>query len=167
MAEVRLPFKNPHKTVKRNKTLKQILVLERERADRLARERRDRIEREAFHAANELAAGRQPPPAQDVPEELCTCTFPESGAGMLTLDDRCVRASAAVPPPAEEVLRRDWPRSELSPSFVSMLSRQAPYVDPKSTLRFHNAEIYELIKTFSPGVIQSYLAIRGDEAILT
>lgn len=37
----------------------------------------------------------------------------------------------------------------------------APYTDPKTGLRYHSAEVYEIIKTFGPGVDQAYLALRG------
>lgn len=43
---------------------------------------------------------------------------------------------------------------------------KAPYVDPRSMLRYHNAEIYEIIKTFQPAVIQTYLAVRGRGLLL-
>ncbi|CAO1627680.1 unnamed protein product [Sympodiomycopsis kandeliae] len=37
----------------------------------------------------------------------------------------------------------------------------APYTDPKTGLRYHSAEIYEIIKEFPPGVDTAYLALRG------
>ncbi|KAK0539728.1 chromatin-remodeling complex subunit ies6 [Tilletia horrida] len=37
-----------------------------------------------------------------------------------------------------------------------------PYTDPKTRLRYHNAEIYAVIRRFGPGVDQQYLALRGD-----
>ena len=43
---------------------------------------------------------------------------------------------------------------------------QAKYVDPKSTLRYHNPEIYEVVKGFQPAVIQAYLAVRGQGVVL-
>ncbi|ORY81749.1 hypothetical protein BCR35DRAFT_265619, partial [Leucosporidium creatinivorum] len=43
---------------------------------------------------------------------------------------------------------------------------EAPYTDPKSTLRYHNAEVYEVLKTFQPAVIQTYLAVRGQGVVL-
>lgn len=38
----------------------------------------------------------------------------------------------------------------------------APYTDPKSGLRYHSVEVYEIIKQFGPGVDNAYLSIRGD-----
>ncbi|PWN27725.1 hypothetical protein BDZ90DRAFT_220149, partial [Jaminaea rosea] len=42
----------------------------------------------------------------------------------------------------------------------------APYTDPKTGLRYHSAEIYEVLKTFGPGVDQAYLGLRGRKATL-
>lgn len=47
-----------------------------------------------------------------------------------------------------------------------MSGGQAKYVDPKSTLRYHNTEVYEVLKTFQPAVIQSYLEVRGQGVVL-
>lgn len=38
----------------------------------------------------------------------------------------------------------------------------APYTDPKSGLRYHSVEVYEIIKQFGPGVDNAYLSLRGD-----
>ncbi|PWY98027.1 hypothetical protein BCV70DRAFT_238964 [Testicularia cyperi] len=38
----------------------------------------------------------------------------------------------------------------------------APYTDPKSKLRYHSVEVYDIIKTFGPGVDNAYLSLRGD-----
>lgn len=42
----------------------------------------------------------------------------------------------------------------------------APYTDPRSHLRYHNPEIYALIKQFGPSTEQGYLSIRGSGAVL-
>lgn len=43
---------------------------------------------------------------------------------------------------------------------------QAKYQDPRSTLRYHNAKVYEVLRTFQPAVIQAYLAVRGQGVVL-
>ena len=43
---------------------------------------------------------------------------------------------------------------------------QAKYTDPKSTLRYHNPEVYDVLRTFQPAVIQAYLAVRGQGVVL-
>jgi len=67
-------------------------------------------------------------------------------------------------------LRRSPPGPPLSflddRATFARCSSQAPYTDPKSTLRYHNAEVYEVLKTFQPAVIQTYLAVRGQGVVL-
>ncbi|KAL8276191.1 hypothetical protein RQP46_011403 [Phenoliferia psychrophenolica] len=53
-----------------------------------------------------------------------------------------------------------------SKKYCDVTGLEAPYVDPRSTLRYHNAEIYEVIKTFQPAVIQTYLSVRGSGVVL-
>ncbi|KAI7956435.1 hypothetical protein MJO28_003530 [Puccinia striiformis f. sp. tritici] len=54
------------------------------------------------------------------------------------------------------------PPSVIPPKkYCDITGLEAPYVDPKTRLRYHNAEVYELIRTFGPGLDQSYLSLRG------
>ncbi|EFP88654.1 uncharacterized protein PGTG_14859 [Puccinia graminis f. sp. tritici CRL 75-36-700-3] len=54
------------------------------------------------------------------------------------------------------------PPSVIPPKkYCDITGLEAPYIDPKSRLRYHNAEVYELIRTFGPGLDQSYLSLRG------
>ncbi|KAK4051097.1 chromatin-remodeling complex subunit ies6 [Microbotryomycetes sp. JL221] len=50
--------------------------------------------------------------------------------------------------------------------YCDITGLEAHYVDPKSNLRYHNSEIYQLIKTFQPGVSQAYLSLRGQAVVL-
>ncbi|CEQ39693.1 SPOSA6832_01247, partial [Sporobolomyces salmonicolor] len=50
--------------------------------------------------------------------------------------------------------------------YCDVTGLEAKYVDPKSTLRYHNPEVYEVIKSFQPAVIQAYLAVRGQGVVL-
>jgi len=50
--------------------------------------------------------------------------------------------------------------------YCDVTGLEAKYTDPKSTLRFHNPEVYEVIKTFQPAVIQAYLGLRGQGVVL-
>ncbi|XP_058058314.1 INO80 complex subunit C [Anopheles bellator] len=42
----------------------------------------------------------------------------------------------------------------------------APYTDPHSKLRFHNAEEYQTIRTFPMDLTAGYLALRGATSIV-
>lgn len=42
----------------------------------------------------------------------------------------------------------------------------APYTDPKTRLRYHNGEIFAVLRTLGPGLSESYLAARGAHTVL-
>ncbi|KWU41932.1 hypothetical protein RHOSPDRAFT_22040, partial [Rhodotorula sp. JG-1b] len=50
--------------------------------------------------------------------------------------------------------------------YCDITGLEAKYQDPRSTLRYHNAEVYEVLRTFQPAVIQAYLAVRGQGVVL-
>ena len=50
--------------------------------------------------------------------------------------------------------------------YCDVTGLEAPYRDPKSQLRYHNAEIYSLVRTFGPSAHQAYLSVRGSAAVL-
>ena len=107
-----------------------------------------------------------------------------------SMGHRCVGGGSSECDTSQEVVRCDRIGGERSAALVSALGvrglihwfvsltplpppypffpiRKAPYTDPHSTLRYHNAEVYEVIKTFQPGVVQAYLGVRGMAAKLT
>ncbi|GAA6009008.1 hypothetical protein JCM11491_005710 [Sporobolomyces phaffii] len=155
------PFKNPHYdrkstgqiSSKRNKSLKQILVLERERIDHVLERTKlgilgpdceqpmDTTDAETKTQAERDAADR----ARERREEQLMQAF-----------SRVVSYSSVEAPP-----------SLLPPKkYCDVTGLEAKYVDPKSTLRYHNPEMYELVKTFQPAVIQAYLGVRGQGVVL-
>ncbi|GAA6008688.1 Ies6p [Rhodotorula paludigena] len=50
--------------------------------------------------------------------------------------------------------------------YCDITGLEAKYTDPKSTLRYHNPEVYDILRTFQPAVIQAYLAVRGQGVVL-
>ncbi|KAH8928123.1 hypothetical protein BT69DRAFT_1277323 [Atractiella rhizophila] len=59
------------------------------------------------------------------------------------------------------------PPSLLPPKkYCDVTGLEAKYVDPKTQLRYHSVEIYEVIKGFHPHTIQSYLELRGRGVVL-
>ncbi|KAI0233338.1 Co-chaperone, partial [Massospora cicadina] len=45
--------------------------------------------------------------------------------------------------------------------YCDITGLEAPYLDPKTNLRYHSAEIYQVIKSFSVEIPQDYLGIRN------
>ncbi|AXA49962.1 INO80 complex subunit C [Malassezia restricta] len=84
-------------------------------------------------------------------------------------------ADSEVPAPREEGPLRDVPTytsvqappSLLPPKrYCDLTGLMAPYTDPKTRLRYHSAEVYQIIKGFAPGADNAYLALRGDASQL-
>ncbi|KAI8800417.1 ino eighty subunit 6, partial [Cladochytrium replicatum] len=48
-----------------------------------------------------------------------------------------------------------------SKRYCDITGLVAPYVDPKSGLRYHNADIYRFIKLLPAHSVQSYLGLRN------
>ncbi|KAL1303362.1 hypothetical protein AAFC00_006759 [Neodothiora populina] len=50
--------------------------------------------------------------------------------------------------------------------YCDLTGLPAPYQDPKTGLRYHNSEIYAVLKTLSTTQVQEYLAARGANTVL-
>lgn len=50
--------------------------------------------------------------------------------------------------------------------YCDITGLPAPYTDPKTRLRYHNKEVFEVVRTLSQGVAENYLEARGAHMIL-
>lgn len=53
-----------------------------------------------------------------------------------------------------------------SESYCDITGLQAPYRDPKTRLRYHNKEIFDVVRSLPQGVVEKYLEARGAQVIL-
>ncbi|GAA5840327.1 hypothetical protein JCM9279_002347 [Rhodotorula babjevae] len=168
-ADAPRPFRNPNYSRpgqgagqgKRNKSLKQILALERERVDRLLEDRKLRV-----LASVDEDLG--PAPAQDAdmqgegaavarePTEADLARAAETERRLQEAFQEVVSYSSIEAPPSLLPQKR----------YCDVTGLEAKYTDPKSTLRYHNPEVYDVLRTFQPAVIQAYLAVRGQGVVL-
>jgi len=153
------PFKDEKvkKGPRRNKPLKQILAAERLRAKHVS----------------DLLLKHNPSPDEDV--EMSGTAAPD---GQSNPSDHQQQSQSQ--PVVSKRARRELlgpvnpdvnynsymiieaPPSVIPPKkYCDITGLEAPYLDPKTQLRYHNAEVYELIRTFGPGLDQSYLSLRG------
>lgn len=151
------PFKNPNYAQKvagnrRVKTAKQIIQLERERYVKPKKKARVAAQSQSVTAAGTPVDG-------------------------MDVDDEAAQAAATAEALAEpEVVRKEdyiaYHEYEAPPSlrpskkYCDVTGLEAPYTDPKSRLRYHNADIYELLKQFSSGAEQEYLMLRGQGMVI-
>ncbi|KAJ2857370.1 chromatin-remodeling complex subunit ies6 [Coemansia erecta] len=79
----------------------------------------------------------------------------------------------------QEEQASDWPvdfpthwNIDAAPSLMpqkkhcDLTGLPARYTDPKTNIRYHSAEVYQLIKTLQPGSEQQYLALRNASVVL-
>lgn len=50
--------------------------------------------------------------------------------------------------------------------YCDVTGLEAPHTDPKSTLRYHDASVYQLVKELAPPTVQAYLQVRNAAVIL-
>lgn len=53
-----------------------------------------------------------------------------------------------------------------SKHYCDITGLPAPYTDPKTRLRYHNSEVFGIIRNLGPGVAEQYLEARGAHTIL-
>lgn len=50
--------------------------------------------------------------------------------------------------------------------YCDLTGLPAPYTDPKSRLRYHNKEVFEVVRSLPQGVAEKYLEARGAHTVL-
>lgn len=50
--------------------------------------------------------------------------------------------------------------------YCDITGLPAPYTDPKTRLRYHNKEVFDVIRTLSQGAVENYLEARGAHVVL-
>ncbi|KAL8931387.1 MAG: hypothetical protein Q9216_007217 [Gyalolechia sp. 2 TL-2023] len=50
--------------------------------------------------------------------------------------------------------------------YCDITGLPAPYTDPKSRLRYHNKEVFEVVRSLPQGVAEKYLEARGAHVVL-
>ncbi|KAM5434682.1 chromatin-remodeling complex subunit ies6 [Microsporum ferrugineum] len=50
--------------------------------------------------------------------------------------------------------------------YCDLTGLPAPYTDPKTRLRYHNKEVFGVIRSLGPGVAENYLEARGAHTVL-
>ena len=159
------PFRNPNwkPPQRRNKNLKQILgEASRKEASVMATQNNSGISTPAAASEGTNAAGnagRQPNIAQAA-QSLSTLVLEKNGRA-------AAGGNAAGPAPT-------YTNIESAPSFHPSSQKKycditglpAPYTDPKTRLRYHNKEIFGVIRTMPQNVSEGYLEARGAHTVL-
>lgn len=168
------PFRNPHwkPNQRRNKNIKTILG--------------DAVRKEASVIQTQDNSGAVTP----FPEESATSTDGEttpsvaaSNSSMppnlaqasrnlskLVLErkvlERNMRANGFSAPSATYTNIESAPSLAHTKHYCDITGLPAPYTDPKTRLRYHNKEIFGVIRSLGQGVAEQYLEARGAHTVL-
>lgn len=146
IANVPKPFKNPNwkPSSRRNKTVKQILSEE-------ARKEASQAQSGAVTPANGAAASR--------PDDLATAVLEKN-------------ARAAGPAPVTSAPPVTYMGIEAPPSlmpkkkYCDITGLPANYTDPKTGLRYHDKEVFQVVRSLAQGVPEQYLEARNANTVL-
>jgi INO80 complex subunit C len=162
------PFRNPHwkPPQRRNKNVKQIITeASRKEASVMATQNNSGVSTPAVPYAAGAATptnpvGRPPNIAQAA-QSLSTLVLEKNQRSAVGLGNGSGPAAT-------------YTNIESAPSFHPSSQRRycdvtglgAPYTDPKTRLRYHDKEVFAVIRTMPQNVVEGHLAARGAHTVL-
>jgi INO80 complex subunit C len=167
---LRKPFRNPHwkPNPRRNKNIKTILG--------------DATRKEASSMPTQDNSGAATPFQDDSDASTAGDITPAILAHGATLQPNLAQASRNL---SKLVLERNMKSSGFSSApnatytniesaptlahprhYCDITGLSAPYTDPKTRLRYHNKEVFGVVRTLGQGVAEQYLEARGAHTIL-
>lgn len=169
IAQIPRPFRNPNwrPSQRRNKNVKQILS---------ENSRREAASVQATQA-NSGATTPFPPTAPDTdgtqtPVEGAAAGGPNIVQAAQNLPALVLEKNARAMFPSGPTVT--WTNIESAPSlhpaqqkrYCDITGLPAAYTDPKTRLRYHDREVFGVIRTLAQGVPESYLEARGAQVVL-
>ncbi|KAF2268047.1 hypothetical protein CC78DRAFT_530440 [Lojkania enalia] len=165
-------FRNPHwkPPQRRNKNVKQILAeVSRKEASVMATQNNSGASTPVLPHSEALTGGASTPVGNHQPPNIAQAA---RNLSTLVLEKNTRAAMGASP--ANGGPAATYTNIESAPSFHPNSQRRycditglpAPYTDPKTRLRYHNKEIFGVIRTMPQNTTESYLAARGAHTVL-
>ena len=160
MYKIHKPFRNPNwrPPQRRNKTVKQILSeAQRREQSMITTQNNSGSSTPQPATSSTQSASLHPNPAQ-ASQDLSRLVLEKnqkSVQGLTTPTPSYTYTSIAAAPSFKPKQR-----------YCDITGLPAPYQDPKTGLRYHNKEIYAVVKTLSTAQVQEYLAARGANTVL-
>lgn len=164
ISHVPKPFRNPHwkPSQRRNKNLKQII-------SEASRKEASVLATQANSGATTPGASSAVTNGTQTPAEGATPNLSQATQNLSTLVlEKNARATFPSGPAVT------YTNIESAPSFnpayhhhyCDITGLNGPYTDPKTRLRYHDKEIFKVIRTLAQGVPENYLEARGAHTIL-
>ncbi|KAL8729964.1 MAG: hypothetical protein Q9166_004409 [cf. Caloplaca sp. 2 TL-2023] len=162
------PFRNPHwrPSQRRNKNIKQIVAeASRKEASVLATQTNSGSSTPRLQSSANGTGSVTPLPGQAQVQSNITQAAQNLSTIVL---ERNLQASLISGPIATYTNIESAP--SLHPAhqkhYCDITGLPAPYTDPKSRLRYHNAEVFQVVRSLPQGVAEKYLEARGAHVVL-
>jgi len=159
MAKIHKPFRNPawKPPQRRNKNLKQILSEASRREQQLLASSAQSGAATPDSTAQNPALSTNPAQAtQDLSRAVLEKNNAAASGGL----------AAPVQPSYSYTSIQAAPSLKPKRRYCDITGLPARYQDPKTGLRYHNKEVYGVLKTLSTAQVQEYLAARGANTVL-
>lgn len=159
------PFRNQLYTKKKNKNIRQIISeASRKEASVLVTQNNSGLTT-PLPEASEAATGEATPLAASLqPPNMAQAT---RNLNAYVLEKNAQNGSAAGPGVTYTNIES---APSLHPSsqrhYCDITGLPAPYTDPKTRLRYHNGEIFGVIRSLGQGSTEGYLSARGAQTVL-
>jgi INO80 complex subunit C len=158
------PFRNPHwkPSQRRNKNVKQIV-------SEASRKEASVLATQANSGATTPGLGTSATDSEQTPAGVITPNLSQATQNLSTLVlERNARAGLPSGPAVTYTNIESAP--SLNPAYqqhyCDITGLKGPYTDPKTRLRYHDKEIYKVIRSLAQGVPENYLEARGAHTIL-
>ncbi|KAI4212752.1 MAG: hypothetical protein LQ351_004645 [Letrouitia transgressa] len=164
------PFRNPQwkPSLRRNKNIKQIIAeASRKEASVLATQTNSGSSTPQIQSSTAGTGSATPMPAPGPQPVYSNITQAAQNLSTMVLEKN-LQASLTSGPAATYTNIESAP--SLHPAhqkhYCDITGLPAPYTDPKTRLRYHSREIFELVRGLPQGVAEKYLEARGAHVIL-
>ncbi|KAL8720409.1 MAG: hypothetical protein Q9225_002729 [Loekoesia sp. 1 TL-2023] len=162
------PFRNPHwkPSQRRNKNIKQIVAeASRKEASVLATQNNSGASTPQVQSSTNGTGAATP--FQGTAQTQSSITQAAQNLSTMVLE-RNLQASLSSGPMATYTNIESAP--SLHPAhqkhYCDITGLPAPYTDPKTRLRYHDKEVFEVVRSLPQGVAEKYLEARGAHVVL-
>lgn len=169
MHDVPKPFKNPNwkPSSRRNKTVKTILAeMSRKEASLLPTQENSGAATPNVDESSTSTDGEST--AVSTPAAMPQPNLAQASKSLSKMVlEKNMKANESSSTPSATYTNIEAPPTLGHPKkYCDITGLPAPYTDPKTRLRYHNAEVFAVVRNLGPGVAEQYLEARGAHTVL-
>ncbi|KAG4027102.1 hypothetical protein MFRU_033g00720 [Monilinia fructicola] len=166
---IRKPFRNPHwrPNQRRNKNIKTILSDSVRKEASLMPTQDNSGAATPFSEDNTTSTdGEMTPAPTSAPTLQPNLAQASKNLSKLVLERNMRTNGPSNAPNATYTNIESAPSLAHSKHYCDITGLPAPYTDPKTRLRYHNKEVFGVVRSLGQGVAEQYLEVRGAHTVL-